>query len=460
MKNKWMKILICLAPITLSFQSVIASQVDLQVMSDQELSETNGQALLSLSYVAPGDAANKMPANNAIGFYKMGLETDLNLNVNIKKLQLGCGGVNGAGKCDIDIDNISLTGLGDSAISNTENQSDRVGRVGSSAVLTNPFIQFAIKNPGSASTREIVGINLSSEKAVGLMTFGTENTTTKNGINTLSGYMKVAATTGLAQVNGFGTSLVSGEEARRQLRQADGYNVIKGKACCIVFGFGNLNFDTTSYDLNLRDKATGSNILKGDLILNEQIISGQRINSALLKAKANVRNIDLSGTISALAIGFINLRDKSTSGTIQNLQVDVDIDQDLGFFHKANLNGTPASLSLQSENIQWTANNSISQRGWWLELSNPIEIGQIDPTLKVDIPKITLNEVMNQVGVYLSANPIPCGNTLALNCFFGGSIPVGTVDLRNAPAAQMGLKDLQLVKQAFTPNCYGNLKFC
>ncbi|NJG87356.1 hypothetical protein, partial [Salmonella enterica] len=143
-----------------------------QRLTDEQLSETTGQALMSLSYTSPTDASNLESKRDGsaknIGFYKLGLEADLELNANIKKLQLGCGGVNNSvrsGVCDIDIDNISLSGLGNSASSNTDSDSDRAARVGSSAVLTNPFIQFAIKNPDSASTREVVGINLSSEKA-------------------------------------------------------------------------------------------------------------------------------------------------------------------------------------------------------------------------------------------------------------------------------------------------------
>lgn len=184
-----------------AISAVYAQSTTLKSMSDEQLSETTGQALMSLTYVAPTDSANmeakRSGGDKSIGFYKLGLEAELELNANIKKLQLGCGGVNGAGNCDIDIDNLGLSGLGNSATSNTDSTSDRAARVGSSAVLTNPFIQFAIKNPGSASTRQVVGINLSSEKAVGLLTFGTENSGTKNGINSLSGYMKVAATRGL-----------------------------------------------------------------------------------------------------------------------------------------------------------------------------------------------------------------------------------------------------------------------
>lgn len=113
-------------------------------MSDAELSATRGQALMSMSYIAPNDSANleKLRDSSNVGFYKLGLEAELEINANIRKLQLGCGGVNGAGGCDIDFDNVSLSGVADT----------REGRVASDAKLTNPFLEFAIKNPNSAST--------------------------------------------------------------------------------------------------------------------------------------------------------------------------------------------------------------------------------------------------------------------------------------------------------------------
>ncbi|ENX21552.1 hypothetical protein LF296_04175 [Acinetobacter vivianii] len=440
-----------------------ATSTTMKSMTDSELSATTGQALMSLSYIAPTDLANKEAqragGDKTIGFYKLGLEAEMELNVNIKKLQLGCGGVNGAGGCDIDIDYLSLSGLGNSETSNTDSAADRAARAGSSAVLTNPFIEFAIKNPDKASTRQIVGLNLSAEKALGLITFGLENGPTKTGINSLSGYMEIAATTGLANVNGFGSSLVSGEAGRGTLNQSDGYNPITGKVCSLpALCVPTINFETTSYALNLRDKATGSNILKGDLTLEQQAITGKRISSANLTATAKVRDIDLSGNIVAKAIG-LNL-DRQVTGTIQNLLVDVAISEDLGFFHKANLNGTAASLSLQSQNIQWSNNKSVSQNGWWLEFSNPIDIGFIQPTLNVDIPKATLNEAFSQVSQYLTDHPINCGTFGVLNCLLGDTIPTGTVNLINATRPQMALTNLELATQKFTPNCYGTLKFC
>jgi hypothetical protein len=301
-----------------------------------------------------------------------------------------------------------LSGLGNSASSNTGSDSDRAARVGSSAVLTNPFIQFAIKNPDSASTREVVGINLSSEKAMGLITFGLENSDTPNGINTLSGFMTVAATSGLAKVNGFGTSLVSGEAAKGAQTQSYTGVAIKGKA-------SGVNFTTKSYNLNLRDSATGSNVLNGILNLPQQDITGKRISSAILKANATVNDIAISGNIVANALLIINL-DRETTGTIKNLKVDATIDEGLNFFHKASLNGTPASLSLQSQDLQWTANKSVAARGWWLEFSNPIDIGDITPSKAVNIE---LLGVISPISIGLensNHHPLAATDLFAVHC--------------------------------------------
>ncbi|RAV24194.1 hypothetical protein DQE84_16925, partial [Staphylococcus warneri] len=43
----------------------------------------------------------------------------------------------------------------------------------------------------SASTRSIAGIRLSAEKVIGLLTAGTENSTTPNGIKNISGFMRI-----------------------------------------------------------------------------------------------------------------------------------------------------------------------------------------------------------------------------------------------------------------------------
>ena len=141
----------------------------MQPLTDAELAATEAQALMSLSYIAPADAANAERLRGGdpnIGFYRLGMEATLELNANIKRLQLGCGGANGADGCDIDLENVSLSGVkldSNGALL----PMTREERASSSAKLTNPFLEFAIKNPDQASLREVVGLRLCTEDALG-----------------------------------------------------------------------------------------------------------------------------------------------------------------------------------------------------------------------------------------------------------------------------------------------------
>ena len=429
------------------------------VLSEEQMSETVGQALMSMTYIAPSDSANtnstRFPGS-AIGFYKLGMEAELELNANIKKLQLGCGGVNGADACDIDIDYLSLSGLGNSATSNKGTEADRNARVGSSAVLTNPYMQFAIKNPDKASTRELVGINLSSEKATGLLTFGLENGVDANkngissGVNKLSGYMVVAAQKGYATINPI---TITQNGAVNPTGTA-----LSGKACDTLLIFGGCgvlrpNYVSTSYNITMTPQSLA------ELSLAEQVITGKRISSATLYASTTVNNIKLSGTLAA-DTDLLGIKiSGNTSGILNNLKVNVTIDESLGLFHKASLNGTPVNLSLQALDLMWPGAKSVAQTGWWLEVSNPIDIGDITPNKNVDIAMPTIKDALIEVNKYLSNNYVMCG-TLASSCLLG-NIPLGTANLPStANPVDMQMVNLSLKNQDFTPNCYGTLKFC
>ena len=162
-------------------------------LSDEELSKTEAQALFNLSYLAPGDTNNPYGTASNIGFYTLGMEAEVSLNANIRNLQLGCGGVNGAGDCDLDISNFSLGCIANSAgvcVSLPPTGNQVAGKVADTAgnqtqmkdfVLTNPFYQFAIRNPNSASTREIIGMRIGAATVNGPMSFGS--------LNTFSGYL-------------------------------------------------------------------------------------------------------------------------------------------------------------------------------------------------------------------------------------------------------------------------------
>jgi len=399
------------------------------------LSQTTGQALMSLSYISPKDTNSNTAYNGNMGFYRLALDADLELNANIKKLQLGCGGVNGAGACDIDIDYLSLSG---GTVDSTRDQ-----RASSSAIISNPFLEFAIKNPDSAATREVQGFRLSAKSLSGLLTFGLENADKASGINSLSGYMVTKPTTGTVTTNPF-----------YGITQAETNTPITGNATVIGQGF-TAPFTSNSYNLNL---GAGS----GSLTMGEQIITGKRITSVNLQAKADVSNIAISGTMNATArlLGIPVAISGDVNGVVNNLSVNATINQSLGYFHAAQLNGSAGYLAVQGVNILWPDAASVAQTGWWLELTNPIDIGQITPTGNVEISMPTIVEALGKVSQYLGkdGNAVECG-FLATSCL-AGTLNVGPVDLTGATPASMTLTNMVLQKQNFAPNCYGTLKFC
>ena len=395
----------------------------LQELSDQELAESTGQALLNLSYLAPTDAGNYESASN-IGFYKLGLEANVELNANIKKLQLGCGGVNGANGCDIDIDNLSLSG-GTATSTNTE-------RASSDAVLTNPFIQIAIKNPDSASTREIVGIQLSAEKVVGLLTLGESNSTTPNGINSFSGYMKVGSATGTATT------------AARTMTYSDTGQAITGRinASGVL-----LNFSSTDYNLAL-SSATAA------LTTDEAIVSGNRVTTANLTGSADISPINFAGSLAASVLSGLVTLNKNVTGSISGLKAAVTVDENLGYIHAINVNN-PASLSLQGQAIHWPGTDATAQKGWWLGFDDTINIGSVSPSAQVTITNAVLQQVVSPISTALYNNPTPCS---LVNCLVS-DLAIGDVNL-SGTIVNFPLSNLQLSAQTFAPNCYGTLTFC
>ncbi|UGQ29175.1 hypothetical protein [Acinetobacter calcoaceticus] len=417
---------------SLCFSSAYAAST-LVPMSDSELSATRGQALMGMSYIAPTDSASNSSSNGNMGFYRLALDAQLELNANIKKLQLGCGGVNGAGACDIDIDYLSLSG---GTVDSTSTE-----RASSSAIITNPFLEFAVKNPDSASTREIQGFRLSAKSLSGLLTFGLENGDASSGINSLSGYMVTKPTGGTVTTNPY-----------YGITQDETGTAITGRAE-FIGSIATLPFTSTSYNLNL---GAGS----GTLSMGQQIITGKRINTANLNATARVGGISVTGTLDATAsvLGIPVPISGDVTGAVNNLDVNVAIKQSLGYFHAAQLNGSAGYLSVQGVNILWPEAASTAQTGWWLELTNPIDIGQITPTGNVDIALATITDALGQVSSYLETHPVKCG-ALAINCL-AGNLPIGTVDLTGKTPASMALTNVVLQKQSFSANCYGSLKFC
>ncbi len=412
-------------------------------LNDEELAEVEGQSLMNLEFqqgTNTTDAQGKTYNQSNIGFYKLALSAELELNANIKKLQLGCGGDNNsirANSCDIDIDHIGLSGLPD----DPNYTSDQ--RAATSALITNPFIQFAIKNPTSAATREVLGFRVSAEKIKGLMTLGTENTSTPNGINTFSGYMKTKTASGTAVT------------AARSMTYADTELAIKGRVqgCAwVIFTCVDvppMDYTSNNYNLNLSSTSA-------PFTINSTVVSGTRMKDVTLKGSGTVGQIDFNGNLTAKVAGILNL-DKQVTGNITGLKTDITVNQSLGLIHALYLNN-PASLSLQSQDILWTGAAVGANKGWWLAMEDEVELGSLSPTTKVAITNEVLKQTIAGISKELTDNPRYCGELLT-GCVGGASLNVGNVPM-NTTTLDFPLTNLSLQGQNFRSNCYGGLKFC
>lgn len=443
-------------------------------MSDDQLSEVTGQALMQMG---------KQAGAGGLTFYKAGLDAEVELNMNIEKLQLGCGGVNGPG-CDIDIDRVSLSGGTWGAD----------GRPSAAAILTRPFFEFAIRNDDSKTLREVVGIRLSAENAQGMMTFGDQQAGAgdpgnTSGINSLSGYMKLGATSGNALVEP--RPMSSTNYTCQPTDPCEGTYTALGRSMegriritGTVILDGTQDFTADSYQLQVwsDDPAV--------VTVPSTVVSGKRMTDVNLLGSATMGLLEFAGNMTA-DIG-ISLN-KNVTGAISGLSATVPIQQSLKFIHKINVN-SPFSLSMQNSNVLWPGASVAAETGWWLAIEDEIDIGSISPEDRVKVTNDVLLQALGPTAISWTPNPVPQGQSPScvqgpsINCALHTAISTATYTQNNViyhhvygtecdglggclgdlnvgtlyvPAnLNFPLNNLKLSGQTVTPNCYGTARFC
>src|SRR5690606_41321374 len=76
---------------------VTSGAYSMQTLTDGEMSLVEGQALLNFS---KDNYAYTTSKQERVNFYKLGLDVEMELNTNIKSLQLGCGGINNSSRSE------------------------------------------------------------------------------------------------------------------------------------------------------------------------------------------------------------------------------------------------------------------------------------------------------------------------------------------------------------------------
>jgi hypothetical protein len=135
-------------------------------MPENELSDISAQGLFWSDMIKGNELKGFNDYSKDFNFYRVGLDGEMALNVNIGKAQLGCGGVNdflnaNAG-CDIDIDYATL--MGRSGVD--------LGNPLSAFILKRPYIEIAVKNDGNPAQREVVGLKIGAQSADGAISAG------------------------------------------------------------------------------------------------------------------------------------------------------------------------------------------------------------------------------------------------------------------------------------------------
>jgi len=510
-KNKWAIYFFCGLRLLISLLLFNrTASAELQQMSDNDMGHTAGQAAFFTEYTPPsGSGTGSTPSD--YGFFGLGLNGQLELNTNIQHLQLGCGGINGAG-CDIDLNNVSLSGnpgVGSCPSGATVASCD--------AVLTNPFLRLAIQNPTSLSTRQIVGVLFGAQNAVGLLQTGS-NTTYANGINNFSGYAHIQSTSSADTLTGTITTAPAVFPAYNPGSTPANYTVhgnltaLGGVAATVAFtlssgsitipGFSGINFAVPAPTLNgsrltaisVNPSATLPDIIIGyspddndcgffangacngygtptyNSNYSASGSSGTYPNNGSVGTQggpvvANTTSCSGIGCLLLPNFGRNNNFPTHLYGKIRNVSADVTFIQPLGFMHSLAINA-PLALSLQSQNILWpgSPSDNIAQKGWWLSINNPIYVGNLVPSAPINLcadPTSTSGCVFpqfaQQFNNYLASNP---PNTNDIAGILSGKVlgaQIGTVSLT---PINLTLNGVQLSSQNTISNCYGGLKFC
>lgn len=398
------------------------AQSPMLAMTDEELSEVQGQALYSLNRQDQG----------GLSFYTLSMEAEVGLNANIKSLQVGCGGINGANGCDLDIQNFSLgcvanaagicitlpksyasqpngqyvnsqnqlvtsqeasTNIPTSILNGDKTNSPAVGDITQSQlldfVIKNPFFQFAIKNADSPSTREIVGVRLGGANVSGPMSFGA--------LNTFSGYLS-----GVANLTMQGeTNVGMTSKANSYWQNASAYMGLSPQAVDVLgppvagartnFTHLTINYGTVS--------RSGLNVLVNGNRVTQAKIQGLNLsavvddigtNLSLNQGTAGICALFICGGIDSTnisgwsqgikdaileivkpsALGYVKQQLATGLGTTVSGLSTYQLPFNLNNVHQLYVNSNAFGLAFSKQNIQYPGYNAAVSTGWSMYIPN------------------------------------------------------------------------------------------
>lgn len=148
----------------------VARAQGLVPMDDAEMAAINARGALFVSDKILGDTVSTTTFDD-FTYYRMALDVQMDMNMNIDSLRLGCGGSNdqlytaggNGGICDISLDYLRFMG---------RSGNEPGAAVTSDFVMNRPYVELAIKNDGTRNSREVVGVKIGFKSADGMLSIG------------------------------------------------------------------------------------------------------------------------------------------------------------------------------------------------------------------------------------------------------------------------------------------------
>lgn len=394
----------------------------LESLADADMRDITGQSLFTASYInGTGTVAT---GTSGVDFYRIGLEAEMELNANIKSLKLGCGGVNDAttpGRCDIEMSNVSF-----GCISNAAGKCVTNGSTGADGTLpdiagnqvkmrdfklTRPFFEFAIKNPGSLATREIMGVRIGAADANGPLSI-TDMTSFSGYLTafsniTMQAQNNVAVTCGsntqpcpgTAQNPGKAWSetwlyepwAANGQNEWNSQAPANSLGLNDDHVCtlglCIAFSRTRVSYDgvaRTNLDVTLSgNRQTQAGIAgarMSDLV--DEVVGTLSLDAPTGVAWASGLLIPLvSGSMKSimktqLKVG-LGLGSGASDATLNNYVIPYNVSN----MHQIDINSNAFGFTLQKENVVYPGfvSGAVATRGWAMYLPNSFTLDVNQP---------------------------------------------------------------------------------
>lgn len=334
----------------------------LQELNDAALSSVTGQALFFSDKIGPNALAGAGGAGSSTDFtfYRVGLDVDMAFNLNIDKLQLGCGGSNEnilANSCDIDMDYVRFMGRNGTAPG---------AAVTSDFTVRRPYIELVVKEDSSQTNREVVGLKIGFESADGALSIGRQYA---NGeVNKeYGGTCDSAANDGAGAVAC--NSGINAISANLNV-ELSGRLIAKTSLGNAYACFGNTTgFGGAAGALHANCDGSTANNTGADKAFRDPFYvqrRGTRMQRILILSQAATHPENFPGQIYQDDTGLVGIRD----------DIHVDLDENLRFIHNIVLDNVKTKdffLSFQRQQVSYPKYDKsgyavVANTGWWMNI--------------------------------------------------------------------------------------------